>query len=319
MIGPVMAAEMRKLRRPDLCATCRCDLARGSYAWWDAVIRTVTCAVCYVRSPEGETRLQELDRGVPGASAAGEYQRRRLAREADVTQARSVVGHVLSARRAPPEETAFRRGEQGELAVAGCLERRTQHSSTILLHDRRMPGGHGNIDHLAVTSTGVFVIDAKRYRGKVGVGRGFQSEKLFVNGRDRKNVLDGLDRQVKVVRAALSDLRQGEVAVQGILCFAKRNFAPGEGKQAVRGHLLLRPRPLARRLRTQGSLASEVIDAVALALAEILPSAWVADASAVAPQQAGVATPRSHRDASARAGGRKRRRSWHSTRVSDGT
>jgi hypothetical protein len=176
------------------------------------------------------------------------------------------------------EETAFRRGEQGELAVAGYLERRTRAASAILLHDRGMPRGNGNIDHLAVTPTGVFVIDAKRYRGKVGAGRGFQSEKLFVNGRERTKMLDGLDRQVTVVREALSDLGQHEVAVQGVLCFVRRNFAPGEGKQTVRGHLLLRPRPLARRLRADGPLASEVIDAVALALAQILPRARVADA-----------------------------------------
>ncbi len=175
------------------------------------------------------------------------------------------------------QETAFRRGEQGELAVARHLERRTQNTSTILLHDRGMPGGHGNIDHLAVTPTGVFVIDAKRYRGKVGVGRGFQAEQLSVNGKPRTEIVDGLDRQVKVVRTALSDLGQHEVAVQGVLCFVRRNFAPGQGNQTVRGHLLLRPRPLARRLTAKGPLASEVIDAVALALAEILPSARVAD------------------------------------------
>jgi nuclease-like protein len=223
------------------------------------------------------TRVRELDRGVAGASVAGEYRRRRLAREADIDQAPTVIGHVLSRRRAPMQERAFRRGEQGELAVAGYLERRTRNASTVLLHDRAMPGGHGNIDHLAVTPTGVFVIDAKRYRGNVGVGRGFQAEKLFVNGRPRTKVVDGLDRQVKVVREALRDLGQEEVAVQGVLCFVKRNFAPGEGKQTVRGHVLLRRRPLARRLRAEGPLASDVVNAVALALSEILPRARVAD------------------------------------------
>jgi hypothetical protein len=61
---------------------------------------------------------------------------------------------VLEARRAPQEEKAFRRGQQGELAVAAYLERRTRHVPTILLHDRRMPRGRGNIDHLAVAPAG---------------------------------------------------------------------------------------------------------------------------------------------------------------------
>jgi hypothetical protein len=32
-------------------------------------------------------------------------------------------------------------------------------------HDRRVPGTTANIDHLEVTPTGVFVIDAKKYKG----------------------------------------------------------------------------------------------------------------------------------------------------------
>ena len=35
-----------------------------------------------------------------------------------------------------------------------------------LLHDRRIPGGRANIDHLAVTRTGIYVIDAKKYKGR---------------------------------------------------------------------------------------------------------------------------------------------------------
>lgn len=276
MIRDVMAPRMLKLRRADTCVACGRDLVAGSRAWWDAAVRTVTCAACYVTRDESVDErppLPELDRGIAGASVAREHERRKLAREADVTEARSVISHVLATRRAPREETAFRRGEQGELAVAARLERGTRKAPTILLHDRRMPRGHGNIDHLAVTPTGVFVIDAKRYRGRVGVGRGFQGEKLFVNGRDRTKVVDGLDRQVTVVRAALSDLGQDEVVVRGVLCFVKRNFAPGEGKQTVRGHLLLRPRALARRLRAEGPLDPDVIEAIARALAEVLPSA----------------------------------------------
>ena len=39
-------------------------------------------------------------------------------------------------------------------------------SETIrLLHDRRMPRSRANIDHLVVTPTGVYVIDAIKYGG----------------------------------------------------------------------------------------------------------------------------------------------------------
>lgn len=276
-IGSAMAPRMMKLRRADVCVGCGRNLAAGSRAWWDGDARTVTCAACYVTTAESDGErapLPELDRGVAGASVAREHERRKVAREAEVTEAQSVLAYVLAARRSPQGEKAFRRGEQGELTVAQYLEHRTKKAPTIVLHDRRMPRGHGNIDHLAVAPAGVFVIDAKRYRGKVGAAdRGFRGERLFVNGRDRTKIVDGLDRQVKVVRDALSALGQDEVLVQGVLCFVKRNFALGEGKQTIRGHLLLRPRPLARRLTAKGPLDPKAIEGLARALAAVLPSA----------------------------------------------
>ena len=233
--------------------------------------------MCYVTVDDaaGECApLAKLERGEAGASVRREHERRRLLREAQVTEARTVIGHVLAAKRAPQGEKAFRQGERGELAVAEYLERRTEKAPTVLLHDRRMPRGHGNIDHLAVAPAGVFVIDAKRYTGKVVVADGgFKGERLLVDGRERRKIVDGLERQVKVVREALGDLGQDEVQVQGVLCFVRRNFALGDGNQTVRGHLLLRPRTLARRLTAKGPLGPEAIEGLARALAVVLPSA----------------------------------------------
>jgi hypothetical protein len=36
----------------------------------------------------------------------------------------------------------------------------------VVLHDRRVPGSRTNIDHIAVTPTGVRVIDTERYQGR---------------------------------------------------------------------------------------------------------------------------------------------------------
>lgn len=77
--------------------------------------------------------------------------------------------------RVPQRETAFRNGELGELTVGAMLDKRAARGPLIALHDRRMPRGHGNIDHLAIAAAGVFVIDAKQYRGRVRVeDRGFR-------------------------------------------------------------------------------------------------------------------------------------------------
>ena len=42
--------------------------------------------------------------------------------------------------------------------------------SIAVLHDRRIPGSKANIDHIAITAAGIWVIDAKRYKGDVYAG-----------------------------------------------------------------------------------------------------------------------------------------------------
>ena len=37
----------------------------------------------------------------------------------------------------------------------------------MVLHDRAVPGGRANIDHIAVVPSGVWVIDTKHYRGRL--------------------------------------------------------------------------------------------------------------------------------------------------------
>jgi hypothetical protein len=147
--------------------------------------------------------------------------------------------------------------------VAESLERRTADSPTILLHDRRMPTGAGNIDHLAIAPTGVFVIDAKNYRGKVEVRKPLLgAPKLVIDGRDRTKLIDGLDRQVAAVQTALRASRHADVPVRGVLCFTTAEL-PLLGTLKMRGHLLLYRKALAKRLNAQGALAPAVIEDLA--------------------------------------------------------
>jgi Nuclease-related domain len=216
----------------------------------------------------------ELDRGQPGGSLAREYERRKSNREARVRRDHPRIGGLLLAVREPPQhETAFRRGELGEKAVAAFLERRTADTPAILLHNRRMPGGRGDIDHLAVAPAGVHVIDAKDLRGKVRIaGPLFGSDKLLVSGRNRTKLIDGLDRQVAVVRAVLDGKGHSDVPVQGVLCFTKADL-PLLGTLKMRGHLLLYRKALAKRLSASGPLDAGALDGLARSLAEALPQA----------------------------------------------
>src|SRR5205823_3792631 len=92
----------------------------------------------------------------------------------------------------------------------------------IALHDRIIPGARGaNIDHLFVAPNGVWVVDAKSYKGKVekrDVGPFWREElELYVGGRNRTNVANGIGLQLKAVRAALEpDPATDGVNVHGV-------------------------------------------------------------------------------------------------------
>jgi hypothetical protein len=81
----------------------------------------------------------------------------------------------------------------------------------VTLHDRRSPGSKANIDHIATTRRGIWVIDAKRYAGRpelkieCGILRQ-RFENLIVGRRDCTKLLDGVLKQVGHVRDLVGDV-----------------------------------------------------------------------------------------------------------------
>ncbi len=156
-----------------------------------------------------------LDRGTPGRSADAEYRRRRAQ---DELRRRERFGwfawlaELLAGER--QSTRAWSTGAGGERRVAAELER-TLGSRGIVLHDRRIPGSRANIDHLVVAPSGVWVVDAKAYRGRVerrDVGEWFRTDvRLYVGRRDRSKALDGARWQRETVRRVLEhELRDAE-------------------------------------------------------------------------------------------------------------
>jgi hypothetical protein len=276
-----MPSRILPLRRPDRCAHCATELTAGTRAHWDTDARAVTCLSCLVppaRPAPTPTpaRQRPLDRGVPGASALREHERRKHNREQRTRRAHPHIGGLLLALRDEPQhELAFLRGARGEAAVAGSLEARTADGPTVLLHDRRMPHVRGNIDHLAISPNGIFVIDAKDWKGKVSVSTPlFGKSKLLIDGRDRTKLVDGLDRQVAAVESALADAARTWL-IQGVFCFTKADLPMLGllGTTKMRSHLLLYRKALAKRLAAAGPFTPTQIDAMARALAGAFPSA----------------------------------------------
>jgi len=124
---------------------------------------------------------------------------------------------------------------------------------------------------MVVTPGGVWVVDAKRYRGRpeLKVEGGFlraRVESLRVGGRDQTKLVAGVHRQVELVRAAAMD-----VPVTGVLCFVEADWPLIGGSFVVQGVHVLWPRKLTNRL---GNAAGDVdVAAVTNALTAHFPSA----------------------------------------------
>lgn len=209
--------------------------------------------------------------GAPGASARREFERRKANREQRTrSRHRRIGGLLVALQGTPAHEMAWARGAEGEVKVAAALSRRAPQA--LLLHDRRIPGTRANIDHIAVTAGGVWVIDTKRYKGQVRVVRSLCSKpRLTIAGRDNTPLVEGLAGQVRAVQDALRG-ESAPVQVHGALCFVDADL-PLVGTLSIQGFPLLYPKALAKRLRASGSLSERGVDELGARLAGYFPAA----------------------------------------------
>jgi hypothetical protein len=68
--------------------------------------------------------------------------------------------------RPSPDASAWQRGAAGERRTARLLAP-LERDGWVILHDLAVPGSRANLDHLAIGPGGVFMIDSKRYRGRL--------------------------------------------------------------------------------------------------------------------------------------------------------
>ncbi len=168
---------------------------------------------------------------------------------------------------------AFHQGAVAERAVADALKKRTAPGSVITLHNRQMPGRRGDIDHIVIAPTGVYVIDTKDWKGEVHIQTPwFGAPKLLIRGRDRTKLIDGLDRQITAVRSALDRDGYETVPIRGAVCFTRADL-PFLRTQTLRGHLLLYTKALIQRVNADGPLQPPLIEQLASHLAALLPPA----------------------------------------------
>lgn len=200
----------------------------------------------------------DLDLGVAGASARRQHER--------LTEQ---IGWAAG--------IAVETGAEGEEELAAHLARTCPEA--IVLHDRALSGIHSNIDHLAVTANGIWVIDAKRCCGKVevrGTRRG--EDRLIIAGHDSSLLVAGLERRRTAVHAAIDPLVP-ELPVHACFCFVNRSRQPGGCRLPrlrtlrVGDFPLLDPDRLTKRIKGPGALTRDSAKEVAEMLATAFPRA----------------------------------------------
>ena len=205
---------------------------------------------------------------------AEEFERRSTAREDRIPGKHPKLGGLILAVSATPQSTtAWDTGAIGEERLGARLNELAGDSLRVL-HDRRIPTSRANIDHLAIAPTGVFVIDAKKYQGRphLRVEGGLlrpRVDKLMVGKRDRSSLVDGVLKQVHVVRDTIGP----EVPVTGVLCFVEADWPLVGGAFSTRGVHVMWPKKLYRAFSTAGPLDPATIRELHQALAAALPPA----------------------------------------------
>lgn len=267
-----MSTALLRLRYPTTCATCRAELPKGTPARWDRVAKAATCAACLDPEPEAVA----INRGVAGASAAREWQRRHDRREASVRGRFGRLGSVALALTDDPHSTkTWAVGAQGERALGALLDRLRDEGMAVL-HDRRIPGSRANIDHLVVCPAGVFVIDAKNYKGRVerrDRGAWFSTDyRLYVGDRDRTTLVKGMKKQVEAVRGALGRTYEG-LPLHPAICFVDADWSLFARPIQMGAVQVLWPRALGKLIRAGGPLTAGQVFGVERSLSLGLPTA----------------------------------------------
>jgi hypothetical protein len=241
---------VRELRHEADCAVCGTHLERGDRATWNG--QTATCAACL----EG-VAVDGAEAGVAGASARREGVRRQG------QHARGKNGGLLGrvARIGRPvrdASTAWATGAAGEQQLGRLLDALASDGLIAVLHDRALPRSRANLDHLVVAASGVWVIDAKKYRGRVevvDVGSIVRPDlRLKVDGRDlTAKLVRGGQWQADHVRRAL-DPTYSDVPVHRALCFVDAKRRLGNKARTIEDVLVSWEKDIARRLRQPGPL-----------------------------------------------------------------
>ncbi len=280
-----MTSHVIPLRYAGICSVCGAVLPASTTAYWDKADKTVTCLECaagaepsessdgpQVEHPPKPPVPVKPQTGRAGASAQEEFERRHQRREAVLDRRFGRFAGLVKLLVDDPQSTrAWAQGSEGERRLAEALTRRVG-DRAVLLHDRKISRSSANIDSLAIASTGVWVIDAKKYTGRLQRrdkgGWRTTDYHVYVNGRDQTKLVGGLHKQSAAVRTALGDL---DVPVHSVLCFIDAEWDLFLRPFQIHGVWVTYGKHLAEMIAAAAPLPDDEVLRVAALLAAALP------------------------------------------------
>jgi hypothetical protein len=261
--------KVMSLRRDAECI-CGFFVPKGTTAGWHRVERIVLCMSC-LEPDEPAAPFVPIDIGVPGGSLQRQYEARMNGYEERERTLHPIIGGLRLLLKRPPQQILnLATGAEGERAVAAYLERKVG-DSVLLLYNRRLAPGkvQGDLDILAVAPSGIFLIDPKKYAGRIRVARA--GDAFVVNGRRRTDLVDSMRRHVELVAAAVRSGPLPRAPIQAAYCFVNADLPLLRAQ--VDGVPVMTPRSVAEVLRRPGPLDQAKREVLHADLAQRFPPA----------------------------------------------
>jgi hypothetical protein len=159
-------------------------------------------------------------------------------------------------------------------AVGTILDAAGVHG-VLTLHQLRVPGQRGRIEHLAVSAWGVHVVDVLHFKNAAielrPTGVAGSPVELVVGGRVMTTAAAATARRVAGIRSILAAAGLDNVRVTGALCFVDGLLPLGVNDLALHGVHVLRPSTLTALVTRSGSLDAEHVLTLQEYLARHLP------------------------------------------------
>ena len=147
----------------------------------------------------------------------------------------------------------------------------------VVLNDRRVPGSKLSIDLIAVSPAGVFVIEAKNYKGLVHTKRlgplwNLGPDQLHIGRRNCTPSIVDVTKKGEAVRGVLSATSWGsEVPVRAVLCLTRAEW--GYASAVEVGDVLVGwPKLIAGKMQDPVVMDSSTVEEVSEMIGERLPT-----------------------------------------------